>query len=82
MTGNLRILKGLAMMAAIVTIGCIVAALVIGMASPETIPNAALGPDWQCTRFALVFTTCSRVRHAASAQIRVRGEPMCLEPRL
>jgi hypothetical protein len=69
--------KGPAIIAAVATIGWIVA---VGLAAPEPIPNAALGPDWQCTRFAFVFTSCSRVQPAASAAVAPRKEPVCPRP--
>jgi hypothetical protein len=82
MTGNLWTLKGLAVIAAVATLGCMAAALATGLANPEPVQNAVLGPDWQCTRFAFVFTTCSRVQHAASASVPVRKEPVCPQPRM
>ncbi|WP_424592258.1 hypothetical protein [Bradyrhizobium sp.] len=82
MTGNLWTFKGLAVIAAVAALGCIGAAFATGLANPEPVPNAVLGPDWQCTRFALVFTTCSRVQYAASASVPVRKEPVCPRPRM
>ena len=38
--------------------------VVIGVSYPEPAASAALGPDWQCSRLAFVFTTCSRVKHS------------------
>ena len=80
MIGDSWTFKGLALIAAVALVGCIVAALAVGLAAPEPIPNAALGPDWQCTRFAFVFTSCSRVQPAASAPVRPRKEPVCPLP--
>jgi len=37
---------------------CIAALLSVNLTSPT---SAALGVDWQCSRFALVFTTCTPV---------------------
>jgi hypothetical protein len=73
--------KGMAVTIAVVTLACL--ALAVGLAIPEPIPNAALGPDWQCTRFAFVFTACSRVGRAVSAIDRVvaHNEPVCLPQR-
>ena len=38
---------------------CVAALLSVNLTSPT---SAALGADWQCSRFALVFTTCTPVR--------------------
>jgi hypothetical protein len=38
---------------------CVVALLSVNLTSPT---SAALGTDWQCSRFALVFTSCTSVR--------------------
>ena len=57
-------LKGLAVSVALVALVSIAAAISIGFAYPEPVSSGALGPDWQCTRLALVFTTCSRVVRA------------------
>ncbi|MFL6791827.1 MAG: hypothetical protein ACJ8EE_11735 [Bradyrhizobium sp.] len=76
MIRNLWNHKGLALIAAIATVACVVTLLSILSASPEPIASAALGPDWQCSRIALVFTTCTRVRHE-SAVVRVRKEQAC-----
>ena len=37
---------------------CVAALLSVSLTSPT---SAALGTDWQCSRFALVFTSCSPV---------------------
>jgi hypothetical protein len=51
--------------------------VVIGVSYPEPAASAALGPDWQCSRLALVFTTCSRVKHSQSASIHLAKIPVC-----
>ena len=56
---------------AVVTLVALVAAVSIALAYPEPVSSGALGPDWQCTRVALVFTSCSRV---------VRAEPSAAMP--
>ena len=73
--------KDIAFAAAIVSLGCVVAILAIGLAYPEPIQHAALGPDWQCSRIAFVWTTCNKVKHAAPASARVAKEPACSRPR-
>lgn len=47
------------MSVAIVTLVAAAAAVSIGLAYPEPVSSGALGPDWQCTRLALVFTSCA-----------------------
>jgi hypothetical protein len=51
--------------------------VVIGVSYPEPAASAALGPDWQCSRLAFVFTTCSRAKHSQSASIRLAKIPVC-----
>jgi hypothetical protein len=60
--------------AAIAALACVAA---IGLAYPEPVSSAALGPDWQCSRLAFVWTTCSRLKHAQSATARLAGKPVC-----
>ena len=58
----------LALSVAVVMLVAIAAAVSIGLAYPEPVSSAALGPDWQCTRLAFVLTTCRRsVRTDAAA---------------
>jgi len=44
---------------------------------PEPAASAALGPDWQCSRLAFVFTTCSRARRSQAMAIRLAKIPVC-----
>ena len=48
---------------AYVMVACVEALLSVNLTSPT---SAALGADWQCSRFALVFTSCIPV-HAPEA---------------
>ena len=48
-----------------------------GLSQPEPVASAALGPDWQCSRLAFVFTTCSRVKHSQSTPVRLAKMPVC-----
>jgi len=64
-------LKGFVVSVAVVMLLGLAAAISIGFAYPETVSSGTLGPDWQCTRVALVFTSCSRV---------VRAEPSAAMP--
>ena len=82
MIPNLWTRKGVVLMAAIVTFTCVAALLSVGLTSPDPISTAALGSDWQCSRFAFVFTTCTPVRAAAeTAAFRVRKDSGCPRPR-
>jgi hypothetical protein len=73
--------KQFALAAAIVSLGIVAAVLAIGLAYPEPFTDAGLGPEWQCSKVAFVFTTCRRVPHAETASIRVPHEPTCRRPR-
>jgi hypothetical protein len=66
--------KGFVVAAALASAAAILA---IGLAYPEPVSNAALGPDWQCSRVAYVWTSCSRPKHAEAAPVRLAGEPAC-----
>lgn len=63
--------------AAIALLACAAVTVGIGLAYPEPVSNAALGPDWQCSRVAFVWTTCSRLKHTQSASARLAGKPVC-----
>ena len=67
--------KGIIVAAALAACVAVIAA--IGLVAPEPEPNAALGPGWQCSRVAYVWTTCSRPKHAKAASVRLAGEPAC-----
>ena len=74
--------KQLALTAGVVSLVCVAALLVmIGLAYPDPIISGVLGPDWQCSRLAFVFTTCSRVPRAETVSARVRKDPDCLRSR-
>ena len=51
--------------------------VVIGVSYPEPAASAALGPDWQCSRMAFVFTTCSRAKQSQSRPIHLAKIPVC-----
>ena len=55
--------KTLVLAAATVALACVIGFAAIGVSYPEPVASATLGPDWQCSRLAFVFTTCSRVKH-------------------
>ena len=69
--------RSLVLAAAIVLFACVAGAAATGLVRPEPVASAALGPDWQCSRLAFVWTTCSRAKHAQSASVRLAGEPVC-----
>jgi hypothetical protein len=64
-------------LAAIVALACAIGLATLGLSTPEPVLSAALGPDWQCSRLAFVFTTCSRVKHSQSTPVRVAKIPVC-----
>jgi hypothetical protein len=51
------------------------------MTSPEPLQSAALGPHWQCSRIAFVFTNCSRVSQVERAIVGAVRAPACRQPR-
>jgi hypothetical protein len=59
MISHPRTHKGAALIAMYVLLACLAALLSVNPASPT---SAALGAGWQCSRSALVFTTCTPVR--------------------
>ncbi|KRR02029.1 hypothetical protein CQ12_15290 [Bradyrhizobium jicamae] len=68
--------KNLVVTAAILALAFI-GFIVAGVSSPEPAASAALGPDWQCSRLAFVFTTCSRAKHSQAATFRFAKIPVC-----
>jgi hypothetical protein len=77
MISNFRMPVQVAACIAVVTLVAITLAMAIGLTHPEPVSSGALGPDWQCTRLALVFTSCTRIAAAKAASVAgVRG-PSC-----
>ena len=76
MISNLWTRKGMVLVAAIVAFACVAALLSVNVASPDPISSAALGGDWQCSRIAFVFTTCTPpVRNSgATPVVRARDD--------
>jgi hypothetical protein len=74
--------KHLVFILALVSLACVVAFVVAGLAAPEPLQSAALGPQWQCSRLAFVFTICSRVSEVEPVIVRVRQERVCRRPRV
>src|SRR5213080_4377411 len=77
MTRNWWTAKNLVFVVAIVSFACIAAVVAIGLAYPEPVSSAALGPDWQCSRLAFVWTTCTRLVRAETAYAGTREDPAC-----
>jgi hypothetical protein len=63
--------------AAIVLFTCVACVAATGLAYPEPESSAALGPDWQCSRLAFVWTSCSRMKHARAASVHLARHPAC-----
>jgi hypothetical protein len=59
MISHPRTHKVVALIAAWAMFACVAALLSVNLTSPT---SAALGADWQCSRFALLFTSCIPVR--------------------
>jgi hypothetical protein len=81
MTRNWWTPKNLAFVAAVVSVACVAAVVFTGFAHPEPVSSATLGPDWQCSRLALVWTTCTRLKNAKdnarAASASIAREPAC-----
>jgi len=73
--------KNLIFVAAIVSLACVAAVVGIGLVYPEPVSSAALGPDWQCSRLAFVWTTCTRLTQARAAATRAGRERPAAEPK-
>lgn len=73
--------KSLVIAAALASMVCAAVFIAIGL-PPEPATGTALGPDWQCSRLALVFTICSRVKHSSSATFQSAKVPVCARLRL
>jgi len=69
--------KSLMLAAAAIVLACAVFLAATGLSRPEPVISAALGPDWQCSRLAFVFTTCSRVKNSQAEAVRLAKFPVC-----
>ena len=67
----------LVLAAAAVALASAIGLFATGVSHPEPVARATLGPDWQCTRLAFVFTTCSRVKHTEAMPVRVAKNAVC-----
>lgn len=76
MTSHFRMAGQIAACVAVVTLVAVAAAFAIGLTHPEPVSSGALGPDWQCTRLALVFTSCTRIAAVRAASV-AGGKGLC-----
>jgi hypothetical protein len=74
MISHTRTHKAAVLIAAYVMFAYVAALLSVNLTSPT---SAALGADWQCSQFALVFTTCSPVRAHETVSTGVRKRAYC-----
>jgi hypothetical protein len=74
MTSHFWTRRILVLSVAMVMLVAIAAAASIGLAYPEPVSSAALGPDWQCTRLAFVLTTCRRSARTNGAAASTRTD--------
>jgi hypothetical protein len=72
MISHPRTHKGAVLIATYVMFACLAALLSVNLTSPT---SAALGADWQCSRFALVVTTCIPVRAREAASTGCASRP-------
>jgi hypothetical protein len=73
--------KQLVFILAFVSLACVIAIAAAGLVFPEPLRGVEIGPDWQCTRLAFVFTVCRPVPQPDRAIARVAREPVCRRPR-
>jgi len=77
MTSNFRIPRQIAGIVVVVTLVAVTAAVAMGLANPEPVSSGMLGPDWQCTRLAFVFTSCTHVVRYKTAAAEEGKAPSC-----
>jgi hypothetical protein len=77
MTGTWWTTRKLAFVGAAVTLTGAAALLSVALAYPKTISSAALGAEWQCTRTAFVWTSCSRIAHTEPVVQSARKDAPC-----
>ena len=69
--------RSLVLVAAAAALASAIGLVATGVSYPEPVARATLGPDWQCSRLAFVFTTCSRVKHTEATPVRVAKNAVC-----
>ena len=77
MTSRFWTRRAFVLSVAIVALAFIAAAFSAGLAYPEPVSSAALGPDWQCTRLAFVLTTCRKLVRVETPAASVRKDADC-----
>lgn len=77
MTFKYRMSRQVAACVVTVTLAAVTAAFAMGLAQPDPVASGALGPDWQCTRLAFVFTSCTRVARLKLAGASEGEAPSC-----
>lgn len=77
MTFKFRMSRQIAAGVVTVTLAAVTAAFALGLAQPDPVASGALGPDWQCTRFAFVFTSCTRAVRLKLAGAAEGKAPSC-----
>ena len=77
MTGISRTIRKLAFIGAAVALTGAAASLSVVLAYPRPISSAALGSEWQCTRTAFVWTSCSRIYHPGAVVQNARKDVPC-----
>jgi hypothetical protein len=76
MTGISRTLRKLALIGAAVALAAAAASVSVVLAYPKPI-SSALGSEWQCTRTAFVWTSCSRIRPPEAVVQNARRDAPC-----
>ena len=77
MTSTFRMTGQIVACVVLVTLVAVATAVAIGLTHPEPVSSGALGPHWQCTRLALVFTSCTRIATVKAASVAGGKGPSC-----
>lgn len=72
-----RMPRQIAACVVVATLVAVTAAVAMGLANPEPVSSGMLGPDWQCTRLAFVFTSCTPVARFKTASAAEDTAPSC-----
>jgi hypothetical protein len=76
MTGISRTIRKLALIGAAVALAGAAASVSV-VAYPKPISSAALGSEWQCTRTAFIWTSCSRIHQPEAVVQSARKDAPC-----
>jgi len=77
MTSNFRRSRRVAACVVVAMLVAVSAAVAMGLSYSEPVSSGALGPDWQCARLALVFTSCTPVARIEAATTVAAKDPLC-----